>query len=134
MAVYCSPNGTWAEQAVSRVATTSGPRTKVLFALFAGPEAFPLVLGGDRALEFLGLNGSTLVRRRGVFGRRKKVQPMLCGVNLNDATVVCGTVSGHLYAWGKATRRCDTQTRAHEGPVYAMARDGTGLVTGGKDG
>ena len=47
---------------------------------------------------------------------------------------MCGAVSGHLYEWDKASGRCDKQSRAHEGPVYAMARDGTGLVTGGKDG
>jgi hypothetical protein len=59
---------------------------------------------------------------------------MLCGVDLNETTVVCGSVTGHLYEWDKGTRRCEKQIRAHEGPVYAMARDGTGLVTGGKDG
>ena len=134
MAVYYSPNGTWAERSVSRVASTAGSQSKVLFALFTGPEAFPLMLGGDRVVEFLDLNGTTLVRRSGVFGRRKKIQPMLCGVDFNETSVVCGSVTGHLYEWNKASRRCDKQSRAHEGPVYAMARDGTGLITGGKDG
>ena len=48
--------------------------------------------------------------------------------------VVVGTVSGHLYEWDKASRRCEKQTRAHDGPIYALARDGPGIVTGGKDG
>jgi len=134
VAVYLSPNASWCETSVTRVATAAGPMEKVLMALFCGGEGFPLFLGADKSVEFLELNGPTLIRRRGVFGRRKKIQPMLCGVDLNEATVVCGTVTGHLYEWNKAARKCDKQSRGHEGPIYAMARDGTGIVTGGKDG
>jgi len=134
VAVYLSPNGTWAEKSVTRVASSAGPSAKMLFALFSGSEAFPLMIGGDKHVEFLDLNGQTLARTVGVFGKRKKIQPMLCAADLNAQTVVCGTVTGHLYEWDKSRKRCEKQTRAHEGPVYAMAKDGSGLITGGKDG
>jgi microtubule-associated protein-like 6 len=134
VAVYLSPSGTWEESNISRVASSSGPLAKMLMALFIGAESFPLIMAGEKHVEFLDLNGATLLRTRGVFGKRKKIQPILCGVDMNEDMVVCGTVTGHLYQWNKQTRRCDHQLRAHEGAVYAMARDGAGLVTGGKDG
>ena len=67
----------WYEKG-ERVAVCSGPVSKILFANFAGKEAFPLMIGGVKKVEFLEPNGATLVRRQGVFGKRKKIQAMLC--------------------------------------------------------
>ena len=132
IATYFSPTGFWHDGV--RVAVVNGPKAKILGAAFAGKEAFPLMICGVKCVEFLEPNGATLVRRQGIFGKRKKIQPMLCCEYLNDDTMVCGTVTGHIFSWNKKDLKCEKLTRAHEGPVYAMARDGPGLVTGGKDG
>ena len=101
----------WYEKG-ERVAVCSGPVSKILFANFAGKEAFPLMIGGVKKVEFLEPNGATLVRRQGVFGKRKKIQAMLCCEDLNDETMVCGTVTGHLFSWDKSSMRCEKLTRA----------------------
>jgi WD40 repeat protein len=44
VATYYSPSGFWHDG--SRVAVVNGPTSKILFAAFAGKEAFPLMIGG----------------------------------------------------------------------------------------
>ena len=46
----------------------------------------------DRVVEFH-LDVGRLMRRRAVFGKTRKIQPLLCAADFNETTVVTGTVT-----------------------------------------
>ena len=107
----------------------------MLFALFVGEAHFPLMLGGSHHVEFVEQSGRALARKRGIFGKRTKIQPLLCGVAVDGGggAAVTGTASGLLYMWqnGSVTK----VTPAHQGAVYALAAGPEGvLASGGRDG
>ncbi|CAB1119500.1 unnamed protein product [Ectocarpus sp. CCAP 1310/34] len=100
LAVYTSPSGQWWD--AFPVATAKAGFTRFLCLVFTGQEAFPLLAGGIKTVSFFGhTDGSRgLRRKRGVFGFRKKIQPVLCAVKMGeDQTTLTGTVTGHLYSW-----------------------------------
>lgn len=131
VAVYRTYSGLWAD--ARRVACERSTRAKLLFGLFCGPQSFPLMLGGVRTVHFLSLEGKSLRLQRGVFGQRRKIQPLLCGVHLaGQDIVVTGAVSGHLYVW--KDRTVSKVQPAHTGSIYALAQAELGVVSGGKDG
>jgi microtubule-associated protein-like 6 len=132
VAVYRTFNGRWCDAV--RVALERSNEAKVLFCTFCGGESpFPLMLGGVKFASFLYLEGKSLRLRKGVYGTRRKVQPLLCGTYVYSLDVVAtGTVSGALYIW-KDFRVART-VPAHAGSVYAMAPAELGIVTGGRDG
>eukprot|EP00752_Nemacystus_decipiens_P008508 g7598.t1 len=135
LAVYKSPSGQWGD--AFPVATCKAGFTRFLCLAFTGEEAFPLMAGGVKAVSFFGHSDGSrgLRRKRGVFGFRKKIQPVLCAVKMSeDQTVLTGTVTGQLYSW--KAHRVHRSTAGHAGPVYACARAGAnkGYLTAGKDG
>ena len=138
--VYTTLNGEWADG--HRIATEAGDRAKVLFCMFCGESGnFPLMVGSVKRAQFVQLEaGHTLNRRRGKFGYRKKIQPLLCGVVMKgeaSSTVVTGTASGHLYSWTKRENgemKVDKSIVGHTGPVFGLSKGGMGVVSGGKDG
>ena len=117
---------------------------------------FPVIAGGNRCIYFFKRVGKTLQRCRGIFGRRRKLQSILCGVEVifsdassgggvienDDVTgsqspvLLTGTVTGHVYVW--KNQRIQATLTAHESPVFCIAKldDFTGgrFVTAGKDG
>jgi len=137
--VYTTLNGEWNDG--HRVSRECGDRAKVLFCCFAGEENFPLMIGSVKRAQFVTMEaGHTLNRRRGLFGYRKKIQPLLCGVVMRGnekGGVVTGTATGHLYLWGKRDDGCMKVSRSvmgHNGACYSIGSAGLGVVTGGKDG
>ncbi|CAM9158468.1 unnamed protein product, partial [Scytosiphon promiscuus] len=135
LAVYTSPTGQWAD--AFPVATAKAGFTRFLCLVFTGQDSFPLMAGGIKAVAFFDhTDGSRgLRRKRGVFGFRKKIQPVLCAIKMGeDQTALSGTVTGHLYSW--KAHRVHRSTAGHAGAVYACASAGKkgGYITAGKDG
>ncbi|CBJ26175.1 conserved unknown protein [Ectocarpus siliculosus] len=134
LAVYTSPSGQWWD--AFPVATAKAGFTRFLCLVFTGQEAFPLLAGGIKTVSFFDhTDGSRgLRRKRGVFGFRKKIQPVLCAVKMGeDQTTLTGTVTGNLYSW--KAHRVHRSSAGHAGPVYCCARAGVkGYLTAGKDG
>jgi hypothetical protein len=123
------------------LASCSVSLQKALWTTFIQSNEYPIVVGGDKYLSFFKLQGKGLERTKGVFGKRTKVQPILCGATgpasqggTGEQPLYTGTVSGHVYVWMK--QRVNTVVTAHEAAVYAIERvtDRYGFVTGGRDG
>ena len=76
----------------------------MLFCLHLESNEYPIVVGGSGTLFFFRPVGVSLERIRGVFGKQKKLQPILCGVegeptSSGQVSVFTGTVTGHIYVW-----------------------------------
>jgi WD40 repeat protein len=125
---------------------------------------YPILAGGTRCLYFFKPAGKTLEKLKGTFGRKRKIQSILCAVEItlsgrslvsasanrlsmrdNDPTrspdslervLLTGTVTGHVYFW--LSQRIKTTLTAHDAPIYAIcALDhyaGGRFATGAKDG
>ncbi|GMH75277.1 hypothetical protein TrLO_g13994 [Triparma laevis f. longispina] len=137
--VYTTMNGEWNDG--HRIATEKGDRAKVMFVMFCGEENFPLMVGSVKRAQFVELEaGHTLNRRRGKFGHRKKIQPLLCGAMMKGETesvIITGTANGQLYSWKKqdsGEHKVNMSVSGHTGAVYSVCAGGMGVVSGGKDG
>ncbi|GBG25699.1 Echinoderm microtubule-associated protein-like 1 [Hondaea fermentalgiana] len=130
--VWRSDSGTWTDTNLQ--AKAMGGQQKILFALFYG--ASELATGGVNHLTFWKLNGGVLTPRRGIFGRKGKVQPLLCAATLEgvgaSAKIVTGSVTGHLYVWSDG--EVIKSVKAHDRTVNAIHACNLGLATGSKDG
>lgn len=105
-----------------------------------------LVSGGAKSINFWRLEGATLVKKQGRFGRKYKKAPLLCAANLqakdeksgkSSWATVAGTSTGDLYVFDEREVSSAVQ-KAHDGAVLCLA-EGSGsevcsfLVSGGKD-
>jgi WD40 repeat protein len=113
--------------------------SRMFWVLYADGNDYPIIVGGNRCLFFLRVGGKGMERSRGVFGRRRKLQPILCGIVADETNagggtraILTGTVTGHVYQWvGKSV---NTVISAHDSPVTSISRCRGGYATGGKDG
>ena len=119
--------------------STSVSPQKMLWSLYMDSNEFPIVIGGSGILYFFRPSGKSLERVRGVFGKRKKLQPVLCGVEgevdesvSSEKTLLTGTVTGHIYVWNQ--QRVTSTVTAHDGPIYAITKLRQGYATAGKEG
>ncbi len=104
-----------------------GPR-KVLDVCFG--DADSVVSCGVNHIHFWVKDGSTMAKRRGVFGQTGKVQALTC-LTPCGANMLSGTVSGHIYVW--LGRNCMRAIRAHGGCVNTLFTSPHGIVSGGMD-
>jgi WD40 repeat protein len=120
-------------------------------------STFPIVVGGDVGVVFFFrvVLGSA-ERTKGVYGKRYKIQPLLCAIEasvssslVNDTTTVdnnnnldiksstikvmlCGTVTGYIYLFYES--RVVNRIAAHDAPINALSSANKNIVTAGKDG
>jgi microtubule-associated protein-like 6 len=129
--VWKSSSGEWTDG--KRKARTKGSKNKVLFVHFTGTgDDYQVISGGDKHVMFYKLSGKCLKPKKGIFGKKGKIQPVLCAATVGGS-VVTGTVSGHLYKW--KGRMVDDAVTAHNKSVNSLfsCSDGS-LVSGSKDG
>ena len=97
-----------------------GGRSKPLFACFNLAAAKYLVMtGGVQHVTFWQLEGGTFSPHKGYFGKKGKIQPVLCGAVIKNYFVT-GTVSGHLYVWDQNTRTVSRSIKAHSKSVNTI--------------
>jgi len=130
IAVYHTKSGAWHDGV--KQATEKGSQQKVLFTHWTGNDDLPLMTGGVDHVSFWKVRGRSLNIARGVFGKKAKVQPVLCAATIYGGPVVAGTASGHLYLF-KGTR-VEKVCLAHQSSVNSLYATNKGLVSGGKDG
>ena len=135
--VLRSPTSRWYDGHV--FCSTSISPQKMLWALYIDSNEYPIVIGGSGIVYFFRPSGKSLERVRGVFGKRKKLQPVLCGVEgevdesvSREKPLLTGTVTGHIYVWNE--QRVTSTVTAHDGPIYSMAKLRQGYATAGKEG
>jgi WD40 repeat protein len=112
---------------------------KMFWVLYADGNEYPIVVGGNRCMFFFRVSGKSMERSRGVFGRRRKLQPLLCGVVAAETSggsgskaILTGTVTGQIYQW--LGRKVNSVISAHDAPVTALSRCRHGYASGSKDG
>lgn len=119
--------------------STSVSPKKIFWVLYAEGNDYPVITGGAATMYFFRRAGQNAERQRGVFGKRRKLQPVLCGClgqtgsqGLGQQSVITGTVTGHLYVW--ESQRITKKVTAHDAPIYSVTKVGTRYATGGKEG
>ena len=140
LVVLRSPTRRWADSYVA-YSTTVWHR-KMLFVMYADSNLFPVVVGGEGAMVFFRQAGKGAERTKGTFGKKRRIQPMLCatmGQMMPDtvnggvqSTIIAGTVTGDLLVWFNQT--VIQSVPAHQAPIFAVAKVMDGLASAGKDG
>lgn len=135
--VLRSPSSRWYDGHV--ISSTSVSPQKMLWSHYMSLGEFPVAIGGAGIMYFFRPSGKTLERVRGVFGRRRKLQPILCGAEgevvsgaFKETVLLTGTVTGHIYVWNQ--QRVTSTVTAHDGPIYAITSIRQGFATAGKEG
>ena len=123
------------------IASSKGHQSRVLGLLFKSETE--IIIVGVKHAKFFELNKRRLKGKKGIFGKKGKIQPILTVASLGT-NVVTGQADGTLYLW--QGRNCQMQTiqlkptasngpKGHSGPVtsiWTMAREG--VISGGRDG
>jgi WD40 repeat protein len=136
--VLRSPSKRWADGYVQCSASVS--RRRMLWCTFSENNEYPIAVGGSRAMYFFKFKGRNIEREKGTFGRRKKIQPLLCAAvtqyDVNGAvldSVITGTVTGHIYVWND--KRIAKTAFGHDSAITSIAGISKGnFATGCKDG
>jgi WD40 repeat protein len=159
--VVChSPSRQWTDG--HHICSTSVSSAKMLWCLHSSSSAmYPIVVGGAQGNVFFFrvLRGSA-DRVRGIYGKRFKIQPLLCAVdgvvtgsglgvaNLPHTeggapgsavtaphamnVMLCGTVNGYIYLFSET--KVINRIAAHEAPVNAVCPANKNFLSAGKDG
>ena len=132
----------WDTETGQLIASSKGHQSRVLGLLFKSENE--IIIVGVKHTKFFTLNQRRLKGKAGIFGKKGKLQPVLCVAALGT-NVVTGQADGTLYLW--QGRNCQMKTerkkadsngknaKGHVGPVTAiwtMAREG--VISGGRDG
>jgi len=129
VAVWLSGSGAWNDAKLQGEAMSGSE--KVFFAVWQDAQHF--VTGGQNHILFWTLQERSLIPQKGFFGKKGKIQPLLCGTPVGEeGKVVTGTVSGHFYVWldGQVIK----SVKAHDRSVNCIFACGSGIVSGSKDG
>ena len=129
--IWRSASGTWQDGEMQ--AHQQGSLETPLFAAFTGGEAQEAMTGGVNHITFWKVEGRNLEATKGVFGRKGKIQPLLCGVSVRRKPLT-GTATGHFYLWSGC--KIEKAIKAHDSSVNALfaTAEGGFIVSGGKEG
>lgn len=144
--LFSDLGGNWSR--VQPTVTEKGDQNQIAFIRWVHVDSkmvkdaeYHVVSGGASAINFWKLEGATMSKKQGRFGKKKQV-PLLCAANLkvkDEWKVVLGTASGDLYLYDEreVTNSVD---KAHALAVLCIAevsveggKDVPFIVTGGKD-
>lgn len=160
IAVCHSPSRRWDDG--HHICSTSVSSSKMLWCLFSSSSTqFPIVVGGAEGLVFFfRVVRGAAERVKGVYGKRHKIQPMLCAIDgvvsgtvatatpVLDVTsmepvapvsaasstnvMLCGTVTGYIYVFGDT--KVVNKVPAHEAPINSLCVANKRFLTAAKDG
>jgi WD40 repeat protein len=147
------------------IASSVNVSTQKMFWIYHSEESaeYPIIAGGNRCIYYFKPFGKTLEKAKGTFGRKRKLQSILCSVEISlsgrslistsanrqsakesdpnapdslEKVLLTGTVTGHVYFW--LNQRVKTTLTAHDAPIYSLCAlnhySGGKFATGGKDG
>ncbi|XP_049625744.1 echinoderm microtubule-associated protein-like 1 isoform X1 [Suncus etruscus] len=126
----------WDWQREERLADVKCSGEAVFAADFHPTDTSAIVTCGKSHLYFWTLEGSSLVKKQGLFEKQEKPKFVLCVTFSENGDTITGDSSGNILVWGKGTNRISYAIQgAHEGGIFAlcMLRDGTLVSGGGKD-
>eukprot|EP00003_Mantamonas_plastica_P007140 TRINITY_DN1595_c0_g1_i1.p1 TRINITY_DN1595_c0_g1~~TRINITY_DN1595_c0_g1_i1.p1 ORF type:complete len:1924 (+),score=719.51 TRINITY_DN1595_c0_g1_i1:2008-7779(+) len=114
------------------VASDKGSGDKIFTINFNPFNNQEFVTCGIKHISFWRIAGNGFVKKRGIIGRKGKIQTMLCAAFGPNGACYTGTSSGDIYKW--EGNQLDTRIEAHKGPVYTIHQCEKGFATAGKDG
>ncbi|NXX80931.1 EMAL1 protein, partial [Urocolius indicus] len=126
----------WDWQKEEKLADVKCSNEAVFAADFHPTDTNIIVTCGKSHLYFWTLEGSSLVKKQGLFEKQEKPKFVLCVTFSENGDTITGDSSGNILVWGKGTNRISHAVQgAHEGGIFAlcMLRDGTLVSGGGKD-
>ncbi|KAJ6661899.1 hypothetical protein lerEdw1_013070 [Lerista edwardsae] len=126
----------WDWQREEKLADVKCSNEAVFAADFHPTDTNIIVTCGKSHLYFWTLEGSSLIKKQGLFEKQEKPKFVLCVTFSENGDTITGDSSGNILVWGKGTNRISSAVQgAHEGGIFAlcMLRDGTLVSGGGKD-
>nr|XP_023684067.1 echinoderm microtubule-associated protein-like 1 isoform X5 [Paramormyrops kingsleyae] len=126
----------WDWQREEKLADVKCSNESVFGADFHPTDTNIIVTWGKSHLYFWTLEGSSLVKKQGLFEKQEKPKFVLCVTFSENGDTLTGDSSGNILVWGKGTNRISYAIQgAHEGGIFAlcMLRNGTLVSGGGKD-
>ena len=111
------------------VASAQGESRKVLAVDFS-PDNSTIVQCGLDHIQFWRRQGRNLMMRRGILGKKGRIQPLLC-IGWAGPFAVVGTMDGHLYRFEGHMLR--GSLKAHDKSVTGLYSCADGIVSGGRD-
>ncbi|XP_074221147.1 LOW QUALITY PROTEIN: echinoderm microtubule-associated protein-like 1 [Camelus bactrianus] len=126
----------WDWQKEERLADVKCSNEAVFAADFHPTDTNIIVTCGKSHLYFWTLEGSSLIKKQGLFEKQEKPKFVLCVTFSENGDTITGDSGGNILVWGKGTNRISYAVQgAHEGGIFAlcMLRDGTLVSGGGKD-
>ncbi|XP_018619701.1 echinoderm microtubule-associated protein-like 1 isoform X2 [Scleropages formosus] len=126
----------WDWQREEKLADVKCSNEAVFGADFHPTHTSIIVTWGKSHLYFWTLEGSSLIKKQGLFEKQEKPKFVLCVTFSENGDTITGDSSGNILVWGKGTNRISYAIQgAHEGGIFAlcMLRNGTLVSGGGKD-
>ncbi|NXE77315.1 EMAL1 protein, partial [Cochlearius cochlearius] len=126
----------WDWQKEEKLADVKCSNEAVFAADFHPTDTNIIVTCGKSHLYFWTLEGTSLIKKQGLFEKQEKPKFVLCVTFSENGDTITGDSSGNILVWGKGTNRISHAVQgAHEGGIFAlcMLRDGTLVSGGGKD-
>ncbi|XP_023684067.2 echinoderm microtubule-associated protein-like 1 isoform X5 [Paramormyrops kingsleyae] len=126
----------WDWQREEKLADVKCSNESVFGADFHPTDTNIIVTWGKSHLYFWTLEGSSLVKKQGLFEKQEKPKFVLCVTFSENGDTLTGDSSGNILVWGKGTNRISYAIQgAHEGGIFAlcMLRNGSLVSGGGKD-
>ncbi|XP_049753320.1 echinoderm microtubule-associated protein-like 1 isoform X3 [Elephas maximus indicus] len=126
----------WDWQKEERLAEVKCSNEAVFAVDFHPTDTNIIVTCGKSHLYFWTLEGSSLIKKQGLFEKQEKPKFVLCVTFSENGDTITGDSSGNILVWGKGTNRISYAVQgAHEGGIFALCilRDGTLVSGGGKD-
>ncbi|XP_036397592.1 echinoderm microtubule-associated protein-like 1 isoform X3 [Megalops cyprinoides] len=126
----------WDWQREEKLADVKCSNEAVFAADFHPTDTNIIVTCGKSHLYFWTLEGSSLIKKQGLFEKHEKPKFVLCVTFSENGDTITGDSSGNILVWGKGTNRISHAVPgAHEGGIFTlcMLRCGTLVSGGGKD-
>jgi len=125
----------WDWEAKKKVLESKGDVNKIINIQWSQKNPDLLVTVGVKHIFFWYWDGGSLDRKRGLSGS-VGIQTYFTHVFEEDGSVLLGGKKGSLIRFSSSRRPKVVQEKLHRGAIFAltMLPDGSGLVTGGKDG
>ncbi|EGD80929.1 hypothetical protein PTSG_01512 [Salpingoeca rosetta] len=114
------------------VATTRGHKDKIFAIGFNPSDPAKIVTVGMKHIKFWTQKGNGFSSKRGLFGKKGKVETMLCLTFGANGHTYTGSSSGIVCIWSENT--LERTVQAHKGPLFAIHALEQAFLTGGKDG
>eukprot|EP01038_Epipyxis_sp_PR26KG_P010144 gene10144-13646_t len=136
--------GGWSR--IAQLASSKGDKAPVLFSKWVSPNnimvsssEYHFVTGGSAGINFWKLEGATLTKKAGRFGKKSKNCPLLCAANVQGKDkwrLVVGTSAGDLYFYDEREANIAVEGAHGTSPVLCLAEgssEGLFIVSGGRD-